>query len=138
MAAASVMPCGTLAKKDTISRTSEHSGIRISPMKNMWIAKPALGAADRLAVLGAVEELLVDDAAVVDEVAHAEEAPGDRTRLDDDEHGDGERQESVGLHRFPPVDAVSCDVRSVRGMSLRHEHPPRRRAGQWFCRARFD
>ena len=38
--AASITPFGTFAKKDTISRTSEVSGIRISPLKNMWIAKP--------------------------------------------------------------------------------------------------
>ena len=41
MVAASVMPLGTLAKKDTISSTSEHNGIRIRPLKNMWMAKPA-------------------------------------------------------------------------------------------------
>ncbi len=40
MIAAIMMPLGTLAKKDTISSTSEHNGIRTSPTKNMWMAKP--------------------------------------------------------------------------------------------------
>ena len=33
-------PRGTFAKNDTISSTSEVSGIRMRPLKNMWIAKP--------------------------------------------------------------------------------------------------
>ncbi len=41
MAAAIVMPFGTLAKNDTISSDSVHSGMRIRPLKNMWMAKPA-------------------------------------------------------------------------------------------------
>ena len=58
-------------------------------------------ARDPLWAIGAVEELLVDDPAVGDEVAHPEEAPRDRARLHDDEHGDHVRQESVRLQGSP-------------------------------------
>ena len=33
-------PPGTFAKKETISRISDVSGMRTSPLKNMWMAKP--------------------------------------------------------------------------------------------------
>ena len=100
MIAAMTIPPGTLAKNETISRISEVSGISTRPLKNMWMAKAH--SADRcLTVLGAVEELLVEDAAVLDPVGHPEEPPGDGRRLHDHQHSDRVRKEPIRLHDSP-------------------------------------
>ena len=101
MPAAILTPAGHLGEERDDQQDQRRQRDQHQPVEEHVDREAPLGG-ELLVAVRALEELLVDHAALVgDPVGHAEERPGDRTGLDDDQHGDHERQEAVRLHRVP-------------------------------------